>query len=147
METTPLFRLPWIGRSFNIEIYSFICYSALEDCDGSRTVPIAAFHFQFEHSTTNGILQTMRLKPGHVFDVGQLKLEVHPLVCYTGNVSVCLTLQTLWFDFLSEHEAVETRAGDEFWVTETLNLNECCVPNKNSLKYGITAINRVYMFH
>ena len=89
LKTTPVFRLPWIGRSFNIETYYFICYSAVEDCDGSRTVPVAAFHFQFEHSAANGILQTMRLKPGHVFDVGQLKLEVQPLVCYTGTVSVC----------------------------------------------------------
>ena len=48
-------------------------------------MPDETFHFEIKHSATNGILQTMSLKPGHVFDEGQLKLEIHPVVCHTGN--------------------------------------------------------------
>ena len=63
-----------------------MCYSSVENCDGSGSISDEAFHFEFKHSATNGILETMNLKPGHVFDVGQLKLDVHPIVCRAGTI-------------------------------------------------------------
>ena len=55
----------------------------ITDCNGSNTFLNVneAFHFEFEQSLTNGPLHSMRLKEGHVFDVGQLQLLVHPIVC------------------------------------------------------------------
>ena len=53
-------------------------------CNESGSIQNDAFHFKFKHSATNGILEAMSLKPGHVFDVGQLRIDVHPIVCHTG---------------------------------------------------------------
>ena len=36
-----------------------------------------------------GYIQSMQLKRGHVFEINRLKLAVHPMRCYSGNVSSC----------------------------------------------------------
>ena len=72
----------------------------MEDCDGSGSIPDHAFHFEIKHGATNGILETMRLKPGHVFDVGQLKIVVHPIVCHAGNFNVTYIFESCQHAFV-----------------------------------------------
>ena len=42
------------------------------------------FRLDFEHSPEHGFIQAMKSKPNHEFDVGQLRIYVHPIECHTG---------------------------------------------------------------
>ena len=89
-------------RSFNDftckskQFYFYLINSpTITDCSGANNFQSDAFHFELEYSLTHGALQSMRLKQGHVFDVGQLQLLVHPVVCHKDAGQLLLSVSSL----------------------------------------------------
>ena len=109
----------------------------ITDCSGANSFQRDAFHFELEHSLTHGALQSMRLKQGHVFDVGQLQLLVHPVVCHKDAGQL----------LLSDSSLSHVKRTHIFGIGDTMLTCPCNVDPLSShfyiVKLGFT---RVYIF-
>ena len=75
----------------------------MEDCDGTAVLPHHHFHLEFKHDPHSGLLDSMRIKDGHTFDVNRLKLRINPIVCFTG-------LTTMHYKFHYENTPMQHTA-------------------------------------
>ena len=63
----------------------FCFTSVVEDCEETSVQDEKYFHLEFIHDQQSGLIDSMRLKEGHPFDINRLKLRINPIVCYAGN--------------------------------------------------------------
>ena len=62
--------------------------SIIQECNG-RSLPNSiedSFHFEVQTNVPHKYIETLQLKPGHIFDVGKTTIIVNTLVCEAGKL-------------------------------------------------------------